>query len=245
MNVQAALNASIGIARPAWTFQLPSGGNEPLDMASALFKFAVLAEMRDTETSNHMVRVGQLAGLLAQQMTGDAHFAAMMCRAAPLHDIGKVCVRDAVLMKPGPLTDREWVDMRLHTVMGADLLRFPGHPLAELAEEIALHHHERHDGAGYPAGLIGADIPMSARIVSVVDFLDAATMRRCYKPAMPAAQVLLTMAAQAGRQFDPEIVECALAIQTSLLDMISTVNERLQGRRLSDFGPTIFSMLPT
>jgi putative two-component system response regulator len=187
--------------------------------------FCALAEARDNETGNHIRRTQGYVRALAERLRQHPRFAdqldderiELLYRSAPLHDVGKVAIPDAILLKPGKLTPEEWRVMKTHCQQGfnaiqsaaqgldgsADFLRF--------AREIALCHHERYDGEGYPAGLAGDAIPLSARLMTVADVYDALISRRCYKPAYPHAQAIEMMAAERGRQFDPDVLDALLS----------------------------------
>jgi putative two-component system response regulator len=162
----------------------------------AIFAMAKLAESRDPETGAHLERVRSYSRLIARRLTGlerfrtqvDAEFIRLIYLTSPLHDIGKVGIPDSVLLKPGRLSDREFEIMKTHTTIGADTLdaaaqQFPGVRFLEMAREIALTHHERYDGSGYPSGLSGDEIPLSGRIVALADVYDALTSKRVYKQA--------------------------------------------------------------
>ena len=136
----------------------------------------------------------------------DAGEVDLIRQAAPLHDIGKLGVPDAILLKPGPLDAAERARMQTHADIGRRILGGSLSPVLRLAEEIAHTHHERWDGAGYPRGLAGDAIPLVGRIVAVADVFDALTHARPYKPAWPADRAFAELCAQAGRQFDPGVV---------------------------------------
>jgi putative two-component system response regulator len=172
-----------------------------------LDRLAQAAEYRDDETQQHARRIGRAAGALAHQLGLPAKAAREIRRAAPLHDIGKIGIPDQILLKPGKLTDEEFDVIRTHTTIGAQLLSGSQAPLLQRAEEIALTHHERWDGSGYPNGLAGDRIPIAGRIVSVVDVFDALTHDRPYKDAWPIGEAVEEILRQAGRQFDPAVVE--------------------------------------
>jgi putative two-component system response regulator len=127
-------------------------------------------------------------------------------QAAPMHDIGKIGILDAVLRKPGKLTPQEFEVMKTHTLIGSEILAGSKVPMLQMAREIALNHHERWDGKGYPRGLAGKDIPESARIVAIVDVYDALTHDRVNRPALPEDEVLAIMHQGEGKQFDPELL---------------------------------------
>ncbi|MBI4545580.1 MAG: response regulator [Gemmatimonadetes bacterium] len=176
-----------------------------------LERLARAAEFRDDETGQHTRRVGDSAALLAAALGRDAAEVELMRRAAPLHDVGKIGVPDRILLKPGRLTEEEFGIMKRHTVIGARLLSGSRVKLLQLAEEIALYHHERWDGSGY-AELEADAIPFSGRIVAVVDAFDAMTHVRPYKPAWPVPDAAAEIERQSGRQFDPAVVQAFLRV---------------------------------
>ncbi len=177
-----------------------------------LDRLARAAESRDDDTGQHTARVGATSALLARALGWPAEDADRLGRAAVLHDVGKIGIPDAILLKPGRLTPPELAVMRTHAAAGAAILAGSGHALLQLAEAVALTHHERWDGAGYPRGLAGAAIPPAGRIVAVADVYDALTHARPYKAAWPAADAVAEIARQAGRQFDPQVVAAFLAL---------------------------------
>jgi putative two-component system response regulator len=190
----------------------------------ALLRLATAAELRDGDTGEHIARIGYLAEALARHLGVPPERARQMRMAAPMHDIGKIGVDDHVLKKPGPLTPHERRLMERHPQMGADILGHSDEPLFALAAEVALHHHERWDGGGYPQGLRGEAIPLSGRIVAVLDFFDALTMARCYRPAFPDAKALEMLGAAAGSHFDPDVVACFLHHAPELIALRDWVN---------------------
>lgn len=177
----------------------------------ALFRLALAADFKDDDTGVHIVRIGFLAEALALALGHSPAWSELLRKAAPMHDIGKMGIPDAVLKKRGTFTPEERVVMNQHARMGADILGQSRIPLFKLAAEVALTHHERFDGRGYPKGLVGDAIPISGRIVSVVDFFDALTMDRCYRPAMADAKVHEMLRVERGNAFDPHIVDTFLA----------------------------------
>jgi putative two-component system response regulator len=176
-----------------------------------LQRLAAAAEVRDDETGQHTQRVGEMTGLLARAMGWSAEESELIRRAAPLHDLGKIGIPDGVLMKAGKLTVEEFDLIKTHTTIGARILRGGRSELVQLAERIALGHHERWDGTGYPNGLRGEAIPFEARLVAIVDVFDALVHDRPYRKGWPAAKVLANIAEQSGRHFDPRVVEAFLA----------------------------------
>jgi putative two-component system response regulator len=170
-------------------------------------RLALAAEYRDDDTHQHTWRVGQMSALLAKLLgLGDIDVE-LVRRAAPLHDVGKIGISDLILLKPGRLSDEEFEVMRSHTSIGAKILSGSAYAMLQLAAEIALTHHERWDGAGYPRGLAGGEIPTAGRIVTVADVFDALTHERPYKKAWPVADAMAEIQEQAGKQFDPGVVE--------------------------------------
>ncbi len=175
-----------------------------------LQRLALAAEYRDDDTGLHTKRVGTTAGCIAQALKFPETQVDLITRAAPLHDVGKIGVSDAILLKPGKLTDQEFDIMRQHTVIGAKMLSGSTSPWLQLAEEIALSHHERWDGRGYPHRLAGEAIPLVGRIVAVADVFDALTHERPYKKAWPVEEARAEIERQSAQQFDPRVVAAFL-----------------------------------
>ncbi|KQO32209.1 phosphohydrolase [Acidovorax sp. Leaf84] len=188
----------------------------------ALLHLSMAAEFRDDDTSVHIIRIGYLAEALALHLGSTPMFARMLRRAAPMHDIGKIGTPDHVLKKAGPLTDEERAVMKQHPEMGAKILSSSRVPVFRLAAEVALTHHERFDGTGYPKGLSGEAIPLCGRITAVADFYDALTMDRVYRPAFSAEKALEMLVELRGTAFDPVVVD-------AFVDNIATLDAlRLQ-----------------
>jgi putative two-component system response regulator len=174
-------------------------------------RLAVAAEFRDDNTGQHTQRVGQMSALLATELGLPDSQVGLIRRAAELHDVGKIGVPDAILMKIGKLTSEEFEIVKTHTTIGARILSGGKFPLLRLAEEIAFTHHERWDGSGY-AGIRGADIALAGRVVAVADVFDALTQQRPYKPAWPVGEAIAEIDRQRGRQFDPTVVDAFMAV---------------------------------
>ncbi len=174
-------------------------------------RLARAAEFRDDNTGQHTERVGQMAALIARQLGLPDSQVALIRRAAPLHDVGKIGVPDTILLKLGRLTDDEFAVVRTHTSIGARILSGSRFPILRLAEEIAFNHHERWDGAGY-AGVSRDAIPLAGRIVAVADVFDALTQKRPYKSAWPVDEAIAEIDRQRGRQFDPALVDSFLRV---------------------------------
>jgi putative two-component system response regulator len=173
---------------------------------------SVAAELHDDTTGEHCYRVGRLAAILAREIGLEDHVCFLIDLAARLHDIGKLVVPDAILLKPGRLTEGEFALMQTHTTAGADILARSGVPQMHIAEEIARHHHERWNGCGYPMGLARERIPIAARVTALADVFDALTHARPYKTAWPVADALAEIRRLRGEQFDPELTDVFLAL---------------------------------
>jgi len=197
--------------------------NSRLDI---IWRLAKASEHRDQDTGNHVVRVGCYCRAIAEALGEDRKFVEMLFLASPLHDIGKLGIPDAVLLKRGPLTSEEREVMKSHCALGAKILNeeakiamtfltwrgdpppgeaLPQNPILRMASSIALTHHERWDGSGYPEGLEGEEIPMSSRIVALSDVYDALCSERPYKRALPEKNTLEIIRSEVGRQFDPKV----------------------------------------
>ncbi len=188
-----------------------------------LERLALAAEFRDYVTGRHTQRVGELCGLLARQLELPAADVELLRRAAPLHDVGKIGIPDAILLKPGRLDDDEFDTMREHVDVGVRLLAQGQSELMVLAEKVALTHHERWDGSGYPRGLRGDDIPLVGQIVAVADVFDTLINERPYKPAWAIETAVAEIRRKSGRWFSPRIVEAfmkVLADQPELLERL-------------------------
>lgn len=180
-----------------------------------LERLAQAVEARDGETGEHTRRVGDNAGRLAEAMGLSAETVDLIQRSAPLHDVGKIGISDRLLVKEGPLTDEEREVMKTHTLIGGRMLAKGDSELMRMAERIALCHHERWDGTGYPKGLAGTDIPLEARIVAIVDVFDALSHDRPYRPAFTLEQVREEIRRARGRQFDPDVCDLFLELEAN------------------------------
>lgn len=171
-----------------------------------LERLARASEVRDDETGRHTQRVGELSGAIAWTYGLNHRVVELIRMAAPLHDVGKIGIPDAILLKPSGLSPEELAVMRSHTMNGARILSGGKSDLIQMAERIALNHHEKWDGSGYPNGLKGAAIPIEARIVAVADCVDALTHNRPYRPSKPIDMVVDEVKRCSGSQFDPDVV---------------------------------------
>ena len=179
-----------------------------------LDRLAHAAEYRDDDTGEHARRVGRLSARIAAELGFDVETVELICRAAMLHDLGKIGVSDRILLKPGKLTDAEMSRMRQHVSIGAEILSGGSSPYLHVAERIARSHHEWWNGRGYQ-GMVGEDIPIEGRIVAVADVFDALISERPYKEAWPVSQATDYIVGNSGVQFDPAVVEAFLRVLAS------------------------------
>ena len=193
---------------------------------ATIFAMSKLAESKDPDTGAHLERMREYCKAISLYLSRqpsyaslvDSTFVSSIYAASPLHDIGKVGIPDNILLKPGKLTDDEWQVMKQHPVIGANTLRavhgqYPDNALIRIGIEIAECHHEKWDGSGYPYGLKGDAIPLSARILALADVYDALTSERCYKDAFDHKICRETIIASKNQHFDPVVVDAFLAIE--------------------------------
>jgi putative two-component system response regulator len=191
---------------------------EKIKVASldTIFRLSRAAEYKDTDTGAHIERMSHYSTAIARQMKLDEEIVENMLYASPMHDIGKIGIPDRVLQKPGKLDDAEWEIMRQHTTIGAEILKDSKVEFMRLAEEIALAHHEKWDGSGYPKKIKGTDIPLPARIVAMADVFDALTSERPYKKPMELGKALSIIMEGKGTHFDPDVVDSFIAIKEEI-----------------------------
>jgi HD-GYP domain-containing protein (c-di-GMP phosphodiesterase class II) len=178
-------------------------------------RLSMAVEFRDEDTGAHIERIGRLSTLLAEQIGMDPEFCEQLSHAAPLHDVGKVAIPDAILLKPGPLTPEERAIVETHAEEGHRLLRGSSSSILEMATIIALSHQEKWDGTGYPRGLSGEAIPIEGRIVAIADVFDALTSDRVYRKAFPVEEAVQMMREQRGRHFDPVLLDAFMEVLES------------------------------
>lgn len=196
--------------------------------------FCSLAEVRDNETGNHIKRTQNYVQALAEHIRNHPRFSdelnddviQLMYKSAPLHDVGKVAIPDHILLKPGKLTPDEWTLMQRHCEYGRDAIAQAGNTLdgemgayLHYAQEIAYSHHERWDGTGYPQGLVGEEIPLSARLMAVADVYDALISKRVYKPAFSHEKAVAIIAESRETHFDPDIADAMLSIEQTFREI--------------------------
>lgn len=170
------------------------------------------AEFKDNETGTHVIRMSWFSLFLAEAIGLPATWCELLYNAAPMHDVGKIGIPDRILLKPGKLDTDEWQIMKQHAQFGADILGDASSPLLKLAKEVALTHHEKWNGKGYPNGLRGEEIPLSGRIVAIADVFDALTSERPYKQAWSEERAIAFLRNEAGEHFDPNLVEPFISI---------------------------------
>ena len=187
------------------------------------------AESRDHETGVHITRMSRVASRLAAEAGASATQAEMILHAAPMHDIGKIAIPDHILLKPGRLDPDEWEIMESHTARGAELLTGSRSPVVQMGRTIALTHHERWDGTGYPSGMAGQEIPFESRVTAVCDVFDALISERPYKSAWSANDALAEIKRQSGHHFDPELVRVFVGMFPQVLAIVEDT-EREQAK---------------
>ncbi|MDR1486998.1 MAG: two-component system response regulator [Deltaproteobacteria bacterium] len=176
-----------------------------------IFRLSRAAEFKDEDTGAHIISMSRISARIADRMGLSSTTVESILYASPMHDIGKIGIPDRILLKNGPLTEEEWAVMRLHTVYGGKILENSDIGFLRLGEVIAVTHHEKFDGSGYPRGLKGHKIPLAGRIVAVADVFDALMSRRPYKPAFSADQAISIITDGRAQHFDPDVVDVFLA----------------------------------
>lgn len=195
-----------------------------------VYRLTRAAEFRDTETGMHLARMAHYGELLAQALGSNASDSELIFLAAPMHDVGKVGITDDVLLKPGRHTPREQAIMRQHSEIGYEILKDSPSPLVRLGADIALAHHERFDGLGYPHGMAGETIPLAARITAISDVFDALTSKRVYKSAWPVEAAVREIDAGRGSFFDPRIVDAFHEVLPEMLVVKSSYADSEEAR---------------
>ncbi|MBD3315824.1 MAG: HD domain-containing protein [Chitinivibrionales bacterium] len=188
-------------------------------------RLVTAAEYKDRDTGNHISRISAYSALLAKRIGLDTNLVKTLVYAAPMHDIGKIGIPDRILLKNGTLLAPEYELMKCHTLIGANILAESKADVLRAAEQIALYHHEKWNGEGYPEGLSGERIPLNARIVALVDTFDALTSKRPYKAPLSTEKSLAILKSERGRHFDPVLVDIFLANVDDLLRIRKRCNE--------------------
>lgn len=187
-------------------------------------------EYRDNETGTHVIRMSKSCKLLALAAGLGEERAEKILYASPMHDVGKIGIPDTILLKPGPLDDEEMTIMKTHTLIGADIIGKNGSELLNLAHQVALYHHERWDGKGYPTGLKGEEIPIESRIASICDVFDAVTSSRPYKEAWSVDKATQLIKDGAGTQFDPTLA----SLFVEIIPQVSAIKDKLPDEKIDD-----------
>ncbi len=187
-------------------------------------RLAIAAEYRDEETGDHIIRMSRYSAMIGERLGLSNVTVANLRYASPMHDVGKIGIPDRILLKPGKLTPDEFEIMKSHTTIGADILANSRADILHYAEEIALSHHERWDGTGYPQGVAGEKIPVTGRIVGIADVFDALTSDRPYKDAYPLEVALEIIRRDRGRHFDPEAVDAFLGLKDDIIGVLRQFN---------------------
>ena len=193
-----------------------------------IYRLSRAAEYRDNDTGMHIKRLSHLSKILAAACGCDEETCELIFNASPMHDIGKIGIPDAVLLKPARLDAEEWKIMKTHTTIGAEILSGHDSLLIKMGGLIALTHHEKWDGSGYPQGLSEYKIPLAGRVVAICDVFDALTSRRPYKEPWPPNEAIDEIRACSGTAFDPKLVDCFLKCQSDLLDVMMSLKEEIQ-----------------
>lgn len=183
-----------------------------------LITMGTIGETRSKETGNHVKRVAQYSYILAKSHGLSEHQALLLKEASPMHDIGKVGIPDAVLNKQGKHNAEEWAIMKTHADLGYDMLKFSERPILKAAATIAISHHEKYDGSGYPHALVGKDIPIFGRITAICDVFDALCSERCYKAPWPDNEIFALLKREKGKHFDPELIDLFFDNLDSILE---------------------------
>lgn len=183
------------------------------------------AEYRDNETGFHIIRMSKFSALIGRSCGMRKEEAELLLHASPMHDIGKIGIPDRILLKPGKLDPDEWEVMKTHAAIGAEILSGHDSELMRMAREVALHHHEKWDGSGYPQGLAGEEIPLVGRVVAVADVFDALTSERPYKQAWPLQNALDHLRKLSGADFDPRVVSAFFEQLPQILNIRSQYAE--------------------
>jgi putative two-component system response regulator len=190
-----------------------------------IFKLTSASEYRDNETGAHVKRMSHYSAVIAQKMGLKDKSVEALLYAAPMHDIGKIGIPDKILLKPGKLTAEEWEIMKKHTIIGADILKGSNINFVRMGEMIALTHHEKWDGSGYPYGLKGRKIPLVGRITAIADVFDALTSDRPYKKAFSIEKSNQIILQERGKHFDPDVVDAFFEVQDAILQIKESYQE--------------------
>ena len=197
-----------------------------------IYRLSLAAEYRDWDTGHHLLRMSHYSKAIAKKMGLEGKYTEAILYAALMHDVGKIGIPDQILRKPGKLTSEEWETMKRHTVIGAQILEKSEAEFMKMAENIALSHHEKWDGTGYPRGLSGEEISLAGRIVAVADVFEAVTSKRPYKEPFPIEKAFEIIKEGRGTHFDPQVVDAFFEIKDEIL-LIKTMNFSCEDHRIN------------
>ena len=183
------------------------------------YRLGVAGEYRDSEDSRHVMRMSQMVRRLALEAGAPAAQADLLLQSVHMHDIGKIGIPDSILLKPRALNAEEWEVMKTHALIGAEIIGYHDSPLLQMARSVALTHHEKWDGTGYPQGLAGEAIPLEGRLAAIVDVYDAMTSGRPYRGPWPAEAAFAFIQAQAGLAFDPDLAALFLGLKAEIIEI--------------------------
>jgi putative two-component system response regulator len=202
-----------------------------------ILRLARAGEFREDDTGRHVQRVSRYCALLASRIGIDAQRCELIRLASMLHDVGKIGIEDGILLKREALTSDEFEQMKKHAELGHGILSGSDSEVLQLAATIALGHHEKYDGSGYPRGLAGDAIPLEARIASIADAFDALSSDRVYRPAYPLQKCLHIMRQNRGRQFDPHLLDCFLHALPRIIKIRHQYSDNLPGEQIANTVP--------
>lgn len=218
-NLMRAYNQTLEEDIRKATATIQDGYHETLQILSKV------AEYKDPETSNHIKRVAHYCRILGKNMGLSEEEQEIIFYAAPLHDVGKVSIRDSILLKPGKLSEEEFSEMKRHSLKGFEMLEGVKNPFLKAGAEIALSHHERYDGKGYPNGTQGEDIALYGRITSVADVFDALTSKRPYKEPWSIERACNLLKEESGKQFDPAVINAFFDCMDEILEVYNQFSD--------------------
>jgi putative two-component system response regulator len=200
--------------------------NQDLEEAylDTIHRLVLAAEYKDEDTGGHIIRMSRYSALIAEKLNLPAKEVKNILYASPMHDIGKIGIPDSILMKPGKLTEEEFTTMKTHTIIGANLLAYSKSEILRYGEEVAISHHEKWNGQGYPQGLSGDRIPLVGRITGLADVFDALTSKRPYKEAFSLEKAVDIIKKERGQHFDPDLVDVFLNNITEIATIKDQVN---------------------
>lgn len=227
--IHKPFSPSIVLARVKIHLSLVNATSLKQSYSDAIFMLGQAGHYKDSDTGVHIWRMSAYCRALAEAIGWSQEQCDMLVLAAMMHDTGKIGIPERILHKPGALDESEWEIMKTHSVIGHKILSRSDAPVFKMAAEIALYHHERWDGSGYPEGLKGHDIPMAARIVAVADVFDALGMKRPYKEAWPIDKIMATLHTGNGNHFDPFLIETFASILPKIVEIKKEWDTREQG----------------